>query len=467
MPKNSSKIDLASVVAELKKRSQWNISSYLFDKQLEFVNDPSPFKCAVTSRRAGKTVSCAADLFSTAISTPESVGLYITLSRSNAKKIIWTELKRLARQFRIKVRFNESELSVTFPNRSVLYCSGASDKTEIEKFRGLALKKVYVDECQSFHSYLEDLINEVISPALMDYNGSLSLIGTPGPVPSGFFWDCTRNLSYSSHYWTFFDNPYLVAKSGISHQQMLDRELKKRGVSAEHPSIQREWFGKWAYDADSLVYKYNASVNDYGATPNFTNYVLGIDIGYDDSDAIGVLAWGEENSNTYLLEEKITQHQGITELVQQIEYFKKKYDISRIIVDTAGLGKKIGEEISRRYGITIQPAEKVRKLEYIELMNDALRTGRLKAKVGSRFAQDCMRVEWDLDKSRPDKKVISNRFHSDICEAVLYAWRDSYSFTYSPPEEKPKEGSKEWEEELEAKAFEYFSRLEDDPYGIK
>ena len=108
------------------------------------------------------------------------------------------------------------------------------------------------------------------------------------------------------------------------------------------------------------------------------------------------------------------------------------------------MGLKIAEELSRRYSIPVQAAEKTRKVEYIELMNDALRTGKLKAKSNSHFASDCMKVEWDLDKSTPDRKVISKRFHSDICESVLYAWRESYSYTYSPDPVLPKQGTEAW-----------------------
>lgn len=464
---------LIKVVEELQKRSSkpFRLEDYLFKEQLEFVQDSAPFKLAVTTRRAGKTVSCAADLIYSALETPESICLYITLSRINAKRIVWPELKRINRQFSLGIEFNESELMAKIPNGSIIYCSGASDRTEIEKFRGLAIKRVYIDECQSFPSYIEDLINDVIAPALMDYSGSLCLIGTPGPIPSGFFYDCSRSLAWKQHNWSFWDNPFILKKSGKTHQEILDRELKRRGVTIDNPSIQREWFGKWVLDSDSLVYHYDGKKSSYEHLPNHSwTYILGIDLGFDDADALVVLAHSATSPTTYIVEEKITRHQGITELVEQIADFRKHYDISKVVVDTGGLGKKIGEEISRRYKIAIQPAEKQRKIEYIELLNDALRTGALKAKGNSVFASDCMKVEWDLDKSTPDKKVISKRFHSDICEAVLYAWRESYSFTYTPEKKRSSPGSKEWaneeQERMEEEALEHFQGQEDPLKGF-
>lgn len=459
------KANLESIVKELEKRKEnpFILSTYLFDKQYQFVSDPSPFKIAVTSRRSGKSVSCAADLIFTCNENPEVVCLYITLSRSSAKRIIWPELKRICRKFTLNAKFNESDLSIEFiDNGSMLYCSGAADKSEIEKFRGLALKKVYVDECQSFPSYLEDLIDDVLSPALMDHAGSLSLIGTPGPIPSGFFFNASRSSTWAHHVWTFWDNPYIASKSGLSHNTLFDRELKRRGVTKDNPSVQREWFGNWILDTNSLVFKYDVNKNDYTSLPKLNNFIMGVDIGYDDADAIAVLGWHDKDKKTYLVEEKITRHQGITALVEQIEEIKKRYDITKIVIDTAGLGKKIAEEIIRRHKISVVPAEKSRKLEYIELMNDALRTSQLMIKASSTCADDFMRVEWDLDRSTPDKMRISDRFHSDICDAVLYAWRESYSFTHEAPKasQSLRWGSPEWaqqeQEKLEEQAQEFF-----------
>lgn len=443
---------LESVLTELQARKTrpFSLSAYLFDKQLSFVQDPARFKLALTTRRAGKTVSCAAALIATTLEEPFLVCLYITLSRTNAKKIVWRELKKIDRQFSLGFNFNESELSATALNGSTIYCSGASDRTEIEKFRGLAVKMAFIDECQSFPDYIRELIDDVIAPALMDHSGTLCLIGTPGPIPTGFFYEASQGSYWSKHVWSFWDNPYIK-----NAQAVFEEELKRKGVDASNPSIQREWYGKWVLDTDSLVYHYDAKVNHYETLPQGKlNYILGVDLGFNDADALAVLAWSDVSPNTYLVEEKVARKQGITELVHQIEQLRNKYDITKIIVDQGGLGKKIAEELSKRYKIGVQAAEKVRKTEFIELMNDCMRNGSLLAKKNSRFADDCMKVEWDVDKSTPDKKIISKRFHSDICEAVLYAWRESYSYTHQTVPTKTKYLSKEWAKEEENRMFE-------------
>ncbi len=435
------------VVSEVK---QFRLEDHLFKEQLDFVLDKSPNKVAVCSRRAGKTTACAADLVYTAINNPNTVSLYITLSRNNAKKIIWKEIKDLNRSYGLKGDLNIAELSVTFPNGSMIYLSGAKDTTEIEKFRGLALKLVYLDEAQSFRAYIKELIDDVLAPALMDHSGTLNLIGTPSPIPTGFFHDAytNKNNGWGKFHWTFWNNPFIIQKSKITHQEMLNRELKRRGVSSADPSIQREWFGLFTLDSNSLLIHYKPEINDFEAIPlpphKKLNYIMGIDLGFDDADAISVLAWSEDLPATYLVEEKVVAQQGITELVEQVNLLCKKYEVSKIMIDQGGLGKKIAEEMRRRHQIPVQAADKARKMEHIAFFNDALRTGRFKAKKGSKFAQDSYLVEIDRDKSTPDKIKVSSAYHSDIIDSVLYAFVESPAYTYQAPKTAPKPGTKEY-----------------------
>lgn len=445
--------------------SAFKLEDFLFDKQLKFVTDPRPFKVAVCSRRSGKTVACAADMVWTAMGTPEVVCLYITLSRNNAKKLIWPEIEKINRKYSLGGTPDNTELSMKFPNGSIIYLSGAKDQSEIEKFRGLALKMCYVDECQSFRSYIQDLIDDIISPALMDYAGTLCLIGTPGPIPSGFFAEIAGVVqgkelmadAWSHHKWTFFDNPWIEKKSGKTHQQVLDRELKRRGVTEADPSVQREFFGQWVLDSDSLWIRYDASKNHFDTLPDISpkkyNYIMGIDLGFEDADAVAVLAWSDACPDTYLVEERVVKKQGLTELVDAIKQLTTVYDVSKMVIDEGGLGKKLAEEMRRRHGLPVEAADKQRKQENVAFLNDALRTSRFRARRNSKFAQDANLVEIDRDKSTPDRIKISDKYHSDIIDAVLYAFKESPGFAYQPPEEKPKPGTREWNKDQQEEMF--------------
>ena len=113
-----SKLRTDLVAKELKKRltqaqvqKQFKLEDYCFDKQLAFISDPSRFKTAVCSRRAGKTIACAADLLHTAMARPGDVA-YITLSRRNAKRIIWRELLKLNKDYAINAKIDATELTL-------------------------------------------------------------------------------------------------------------------------------------------------------------------------------------------------------------------------------------------------------------------------------------------------------------------------------------------------------------------
>lgn len=330
---------------------------------------------------------------------------------------------------------NESELSLKMPNGSVIYFSGASDSTEIEKFRGLGLKLCYIDEAQSFKPYIERLIDDVISKALFDYNGQLKLIGTPGPVPAGFFYEVSKSKAWKHHHWTMHENYFLTRKSGKTADELIRQDCERKGVGFDDPAIRRECFGEWVVDPNSLVFRYSEETNNFEDIDRegFT-YVLGIDVGFSDADAIAVIGWGEHQTQAYLVQEVVKRKQGITELADQLDALISRYAPISIVMDTGGLGKKIAEELKARRSLPIKAADKAGKFAYIELLNDAMRTGRFMAKKGSQFAQDCYMVEWEQRGASPK---VSDRFHSDICDAVLYGFREAQSYLEMPVTARP------------------------------
>src|SRR5271166_4286952 len=358
-----------AILEELVKRKKgvFNLDAVCFKEQIDFILDSSKLKTAVCGRRAGKTHACAAYLLYTALNRGGSTSVYITLTRSNAKRIIWPTLIELNFQYNLGAVFNESDLSIKFPNGSRIFLSGANDSGEIEKFRGLGLALAIIDEAQSFRVFIETLIEEILSKALYDYDGTLCLIGTPGPVPIGYFFSTTSNSSYSHFAWTMFENPFIDVKSGKTPQETLNQDLKRKGVTIADPSIRREVFAEWVTDSNSLVFAYNSGINDYKEIPTITETVIGIDIGHDDADAISVLGWDGSSPHIYLIEEFIKRGQTVTDLAEVAARFIDKYQPLKVVADTGGLGKKITEELRKRYALPIVAAEKVRKFEYIEL----------------------------------------------------------------------------------------------------
>jgi len=430
--------------------AQFDLRQILFEKQLPFGIEASRYVTGVCTRRAGKSYACAAKLIDVAKKKPGCVALYVTLSRINAKRLVWGIVKELAEKHSQAAKVLEADLCIELPNGSKIYLSGAADESEVEKFRGLALGVVIIDEAQAFPAYLSKLVDEVLAPALMDFAGQIFLVGTPGPVPVGYFHECSVSEAWAHHAWSVVDNPWIERKSGRSPQSLLAEELKRRGVTVDDPSIQREWFGRWVLDKDALVFRFDPELNGRAPARAWQGYVIGVDLGFDDADAIAVLGWRDDSPEIDLVEEWVGAKQSISGLITRVKTAYDKYQPLAVVADTGGLGKKIADEVTQRSGVPIEAAEKERKLEHIELLNDALRTGLFFAAPDSRFADDCMRVEWD--RSKPEKPKISERFHSDVCDAVLYAWRRALAWTSETPKEPaPKMNTPEWFEKESAK----------------
>ena len=459
-----SKTDQAIIQALKEKADLQAFRTQPFPLQDAFVGDKAQFLAALCTRRAGKTSGLARRFKRTMNIYPGSLSRFIALTRDSAKDIMWGVLQEMDEVHKWECRFIESSLTMIAPNNARLRLYGADMKNFTRRLRGVKSPANAIDEAQEFGDHLANLVDDVITPSMADYPESwLCLSGTPGPVPRGTFYDITEhgNADYSIHKWSLYDNPYLPDARGF-----VGKLKARKKWDDKNPTYLREYQGVWVLDLESLLIRYNDGLNHYASLPTYPwSYIMGVDIGHKDADALAVLAWSPATPDIYLVEELTTAGQDITQLTNQIEAMRKKYEISKIVMDEGALGKKIGEEIRRRKHIPIMPADKARKMENVAFLNDYLRLGRFKAKSDSRFAQDSYQLQIDHDKSTPDRCVVKKGFHSDIIDAVLYAFKESPGFAYQKPEAtRPKWGTPELQalevSEMEQEAQEYFEAQE-------
>lgn len=466
--------EVALLLSELDRRKDlpkqdWKIiQDETYPEQNAFVLDRAKALTACCTRRAGKSTGIAHRFFRTMLKHPGCKVVYCSLTRDSAENIMWNILDEEQRRFGLNAEMIVSKLMVRLPNGSALRLYGADMKDFIPRLKGGKYAGVAIDEAQDFGTHLIKLVEDVFEPALIDYaDGWLALTGTPGPVLSGYFFETSEEHKhgFSNHKWTLYSNPYLQDPRGF-----VSKKMKEKGWDETNPTYLREYCAQWVYDASALVIQYNPARNHFDNVPATSfpwSYILGVDIGFNDADAFSVVAFNKGLKSAYLVEEILEREQGVTELAATIENLSRRYSFDQIVMDAGGLGKKIAEELRKRFALPIQAAEKSRKLEYLELLNDALRTGRFFAKQDSVFASDANRLQWNMDKSTPDKLVISDKFHSDIIDSTLYAFRESTHWLFEPEPERAIQGTPKWYQEEEERMMREFERKDkpSDPWG--
>jgi len=363
-----------------------------------------------------------------ALRNPYAICQYITMTRKDAEEIIWQDCLRFLDEQKINYNANNTKLTITFDNNSQIRLNGCSDKSEVSNFRGKKYKLVIIDEAQRFPPYIRELINDSIEPALRDLNGELIIIGTPNPLRHGVFYEAYHNLNdfqgFESYHWTMYDNKFLESQSGISTESYIEKLLKDRGWDRDHPTFRREFLGEWVLDLDCLVYKVSNERNIYEKIPHRhedLDYFFGVDYGMRDSDAIAVLAHNNYDPCIYLVEEYKISGASISPVAERLSDWYSKYSPISIVADTGGLGLKITEEITARYGLPIIAANKTEKLGNIEMFNADIIAGRFKCKKDSEWLEEAQNLTWDLTKAKPQE---ASAAENHVCDAVLYAWRE-------------------------------------------
>lgn len=424
-------------LAELKLRAAGPSLDDLLDPsfpaQNDFVLDGATFLAADTTRRAGKSNGLARKFFRAGLSHKNVLLPYIALTRDSAKNIMWPILIETMEKCGVKGHATESNLSVTLGNGSRIQLFGADQRNFIQRLRGIKTPLAAIDEGQSFRSHLEELVDDILTPAVSDFeHGQIVVTGTPGPVPKGFFYDITHGGGgFKTHKWSVFENPYMPRA-----RQFVDDLVSRKGWDWEHPTIKREWLGQWVADLDALVYKYNEAKNEIDTLPreNEWMYVIGIDLGYDpDPTAFVVCAYSEFSPCLYIVETYKETRMILSSVAERTRYFMKKYPMAQLIVDAAD--KQAVEEMRQRHGLPLRSAEKHGKAGFIELMNSDLHAGHIKLLRGttSPLKDEWANLVWD---SESDRRIEDSRYENHLSDAALYAWRHCYNYVWR---ERPKE----------------------------
>ena len=422
-----------------------------FHRQTNFIKDPARLKCLFCTRRSAKSYTAGLYMVYEALTFPQANVLFIGLSRESAKGIIWKDiLQHINYTFDLKATFNLTELTMTFPNGSVIRATGIdADQDEMNKLLGKKYRLVCIDEASMYTIDLEKLVYGVLKPAMADVRGTICLMGTSSNFTRGLFYEITTGVrrDWSVHTWTAHDNPH-VAKQW---QEELDEIDRDRPLFKETPLFKQWYLNQWVVDTEKLVYKFDHIRNTFkqvptGLNPNGWTYILGVDTGWEDDNAFVLGAFHDNDPSFYIVKTYNRKHMTFDAVTEKIQEFMNDKDMppSKIVID--GANKQGVESMRQRSSIPFEYADKQDKASFIEILNGDLIQAKIK--INDRctsLVNELMGLVWKTDG---DKIVIPRKEHpalpNHLCDAFLYAWRNGYHYHAKPVEKKVTVGSRDW-----------------------
>ena len=445
---------------------QFNIdfTTDLFDRQINFINDPSKRKAILAGRRSGKTHGIAYYLVKTCYENAKSITAFIGLTGTSAKDIIWDYIATINLRYKLKAEPNLSNLTWAFPNGSMIYITGADSERETRKHLGKHYDLVVIDECGDFGPHLELLVRKILTPTLLDRGGKICMIGTPGDICGGFWYDITngRFKSWSVHdKWNIMDNPrlpVLYKKTNWKEiaQDLLEQVKEEENYDDESPRFIRQYLGRWVEGSNSMVYSnFEYESNTFDKLPESEEpwvHLIGVDYGVVDSSAIIIGAYNKLLKTLYILEEYKQNGLSPEDMAHKVNHFYEKYDPIAVLCDGNGIGAAFLKQMENMYKIPYMLAEKKDKQAFQEMLNDDFRRHRVKIR---RNLEHTLYEITNYQYKDIELKVLFDSAEDHCLDALLYLWRASIHYQGKPidkPIEMTDEGYSDYlfQQELES-----------------
>ncbi len=439
------------------KRNKPDIFKGTFVQQRDFIQDPAKLKALWCTRRSAKSYTAGLYLFHEALSNPGCNCLFVGLTRDSSKRIIWKDVLRdIDRNFNLGCRPNLADLTLTLPNGSVIWITGAdAHEDEMKKLLGAKYRLVCIDESSMYTVDLNNMVYGILKPAMTDPNakgerGTICLFGTSSNFPRGLFYDVTtrKEPGWKVFEWTAHDNPYVATQWA----EELEDIRVNRPLYMETPQFQQWYLNKWVVDEEKLVYRFSQTKNLTKKVPVLPaegwTYCLGVDTGWEDDNAFVLTAYHLNDPRLYILKTYHQKRMTFDQVVHKIEEFLADPIEAPHKVFIDGANKQGVESMRARSAIPFQYADKQDKATFIALCNADL----VQAKITILDIPE-NRPLWDEMASlvwvtEGDKIKLPRKEHpalsNHLCDAFLYAWRNGYHYNSAPAEKKIAIGSKEW-----------------------
>ncbi len=466
--------DLALSIAAKDATAAKALLDGLFLEQRQVVLDPYPFKSVLCPRRVGKTHMAASYALYVALIIPGATIALGTTTLKRAKKLYFKEILRLGKLLGVNLKSHRTDGTFKLDNGSEINLFGAETLAEADKMKGWDINLAIVDESASFSEYIFDfLVDEVLDPATAGCGGSILIMGTPGKVLSGEFYQATHEgyLDDDGHptsksfenpdkywddkgntpKWSFhrWDQSKNIYTPGLWARALLKKARNK--WPDNHPIWVSEYLGLWISLGDAMVYAYSQvcledrdakvpirchwkrgigdGFNDHGLELGHDwRYAICVDPGWADSTAIIVAAYASTSRNLYIVYQWKKQHQHFSDIAAKVLSLEGEFgEFDAWVIDSAG--KQAVESMEKDYDLEFTAAIKTNKYDQIQILNSDFWTGQILMEAESELSEELLHLQWDLRAET--RKALEKRgklqedqnAENHLCDTLLYVHR--------------------------------------------
>jgi PBSX family phage terminase large subunit len=296
----------------------------LAEWQSKVANDPHRYKIVASGRRSGKTYLSIREICYHARKPNQNI-FYITASYRQAKMIAWKLLKEILLDLRWVKKINESELSITLKNNSIISLKGSEN---IDALRGVSLSYCVIDECADVDP---DLFQTIIRPALADQRGGALFISTPKGKSNWFFdiYNMQEKLPNEWKSWQFTTMEAGFVDPEEIEQAKAEMSLKQFKQEFEASFETTESRIAWAFDRQHNVKELPEGLDT-------RTILLGCD--FNVSPIAGCI-FVQDKQDLYCIDEIQMHNSNTQELADEV---KRRYPQSKIFAfpDPSGSARK-------------------------------------------------------------------------------------------------------------------------------
>jgi len=345
---------------------------------------------------------------------------------------------------------NEQDMEITLGNGSMIYSDGLDDAQRVEKILGREYGIIYHNECHEnpyptialIRTRLAQKIDGFEPKFLADLNPTTTAHWSYKQWFKGIDPESMTDLSPELGKWGKIkmdpeDNRQNLAEGYIERQlKTLSGLRRKRFYEGEYAEItELNVTTPTAFFTDAEFYDW------VGGKWDEVRFVGGLDLGFQDADAFGILAYRDGFEDTWLVYEYKARRSEMEDLVAGIrsgiewlkthcpvmaispENLRVQSDHGTIRYGKEGDKKKSWQELKRLYGINAYPAMKRDAALSLEHIITDLNAGRMHIRANGPLHEETEQTIWTRNPvDHAIMRVIDDEaYHPDMLHAVRYA----------------------------------------------